>query len=114
MDVERFVACVLARGDGFVDTKVVWGLLTLDKKYSPVDINKVCFAALELSQVNLKTVHQLLTIMAIPKKGGASENSARGAHCSATALPNENAKGGKFARPMSEYKKHLNLVHSKP
>ena len=114
IDVERFVACVLARGDGFVDTKVVWGLLTLNKKYSPVDINRVCFAALELSQVNLRTVHQLLTIMAIPKKVGSSENSARGAYCSATALPNENAKGGKFARPMSEYKKHLNLVHSKP
>ena len=109
-DVERFVSCVLARGDGFVDTKIVWGLLTLDKKYSKLDINKVCLSALELSQVNLKTVHQLLTIMATPKKTQNPIVTAAAASISRAA----DQKGGRFARPMSEYKKHLNLVHSKP
>jgi transposase len=106
VNVERFVACVLARGDGFVDTKVVWGLLTLDKKYSRTDIDKACFSALELSQVNLKTVRQLLTIMATPKK---NNNATAPALVSAA-----DGKGGRFARPMSDYKKHLNLVYSKP
>ena len=101
--VASFVNIVLARGDGFVDTKVVWGLLTLNKKYDNADVDKACFSALELSQVNLKTVRQLLTIMATPKKKPIA----------AGELPLGDAIGGKFARPMSEYKKHLNLVHSK-
>jgi len=101
-NVERFVGIVLARGEGFVDTRVVWGLLTLNKKYENIDIDKACLSALELSQVNLVTVRQLLNIMSKPKQ---------------TKNQNENltaqTSGGKFARPMSEYKNYLKLVHSK-
>jgi hypothetical protein len=101
--VETFISIVLARGEGFVDTRVVWGLLTLNKRYANVDVDKACFAALELSQVNLTTVRQLLNVMAKPMKREPSSDD-----------PDANKKmGGKFARPMSEYKQHLKLVHSK-
>lgn len=101
-NAERFVDIILSRGEGFVDTKVIWGLLTLDKKYTNVDIDKACLSALELSPVNLRTVRQLLNIMAKPKeKEILKEEQARA-----------QVKGGRFARPMSEYKKHLTLVHS--
>jgi hypothetical protein len=102
LNVERFIAIILARGEGFVDTRVVWGILTLNKKYDATDVDKTCLSALELSQVNLATVRQLLNIMAKPKKvetQGEENFSAQVA-------------GGKFARPMSEYKKHLTLVHT--
>lgn len=101
-NVQRFVSIILSRGEGFVDTKVVWGLLTLNKKYSNADIDKACLSALELSQVNLRTVHQLLNIMAKPKEKEIQKDD----------LTTAQAVGGKFARPMSEYKKHLTLVHS--
>jgi hypothetical protein len=93
-NVSRFVQIILGRGEGFVDTRVVWGLLTLNKKYNNADIDKACLSALELSSVNLKTVRMLLELA--PRK----------------TLENENYKttGGKFARPMSEYKNHLRLV----
>lgn len=101
-NVERFVEIILARGDGFVDTRSVWGLLTLNKKYSAADIDKACLSALELSQVNLRTIHQLLNIMAKPKpKQNHTEE-----------IPAAQTMGGKFARPMSDYKNHLRLVHS--
>lgn len=104
VNVERFINIILARGEGFIDTRVVWGVLTLNKKYSNADLDKACLSALELSQVNLTTVRQLLTLMAKPKPkaeaGDVSENYQQ--------------KGGKFARPMSEYKQHLKLVHSQP
>jgi hypothetical protein len=58
--VARIIEIILARGEGFVDTRVVWGLLTLNKKYRNTDIDKACQSALELSQVNLATVRQLL------------------------------------------------------
>lgn len=102
-NVERFISIILARGEGFVDTRVVWGLLTLNKKYNNTDIDKACLSALELSQVNLVTVRQLLNIMAKPKEIlKPKDNPAK-----------VQAMGGKFARPMSEYKNHLKLVHSK-
>lgn len=101
-NVERFVEIILARGEGFVDTRVVWGILTLNKKYEASDVDKACLSALELSQVNLGTVRQLLNIMSKPKSaatGGEDTFSAQ-------------TMGGKFARSMSEYKQHLKLVHS--
>lgn len=59
-NVERFISIILNRGEGFVDTRVVWGILTLNKKYNDSDIDKACLSALEISQVNLRTVRQLL------------------------------------------------------
>ena len=105
INVERFISIILARGEGFVDTRVVWGLLTLNKKYKNVDIDNACLSALELSQANLGTVRQLLNIMAKPKekqKEFLKED-----------LTSAQTMGGKFVRPMSEYKDHLKLVHSK-
>lgn len=101
-NAQRFIDIILARGEGFVDTRAVWGLLTLNKKYNNTDIDKACLSALELSQVNLRTVRQLLNIMAKPKEKEIQKND----------LTTAQAVGGKFARPMSEYKKHLTLVHS--
>jgi len=103
-NVERFISLVLARGEGFVDTRVVWGLLTLNKKYQNADVDKACLSALELSQVNLKTVRQLLNIMASPKTNTDSSSTEE--------LHPAQSIGGKFARPMSDYKNHLKLIYS--
>jgi len=103
-NVERFISIVLARGEGFVDTRVVWGLLTLNKKYQNEDIDKACLSALELSQVNLATVRQLLNIMSKPKQIKTKNQEQL----------NMQTSGGKFARSMSEYKNYLKLVHTKP
>lgn len=86
-----------------MDTRVVWGILTLNKKYKNEDIDRACLSALELSQVNLTTVRQLLNIMAKPK-----EKKPLDLNDNLTARPT----GGKFARSMIEYKNHLKLVCS--
>lgn len=101
-NAERFVSCILAKGNGFVDIRAVWGLLTLDKKYRREDVDGACRSALELAQLNLRTVHQLLNCMATPKPKKQSYEDLLAAE----------PTGGKFARPMSEYKNHLRLVHS--
>ncbi len=103
-NVGKFTSIVLAKGQGFVDTRVIWGLLTLNKKYTNSDIDKACLSALELSQANLKTVRQLLNIMASPKPASKPLDEPN------TAKPT----GGKFARPMSEYTNQLRLVYSRP
>ena len=99
-NVERFINIVLARGEGFVDTRVVWGVMTLNKTYANADIDKACLSALELSQVNLQTVRQLLKIMSNPQQKEIKNEEPLAVQ----------TKGGKFARSMSEYKNYLRLV----
>ena len=99
-NAERFVSIILARGSGFVDTKVIWGLLTLNKKYSNDDIDKACLGALELEEVSLRTIRSLLNIMAKPKPQISKKDDFK----------DEQTMGGKFVRPMSEYKTHLKLI----
>ena len=100
-NVARFVQIVLAKGEGFVDSRIVWGVLTLNKKYSDLEIDNACKSAIELSSVHLKTVHSLLRIH------GKAQASTK------TKKENEEYQtpGGKFARPMSEYRAHLRLVN---
>lgn len=99
-NVERFVSIILARGAGFVDTKVIWGLLSLNKKYSNEDIDKACLSALELEEVKLRTIQSLLKIMAKPKVHEKfTEDYKEG-----------QTMGGKFVRSMNEYKTHLKLI----
>ena len=100
-DVARFISIILARGQGFVDTRVVWGILSLDKKYSKDDVNKACLISIDLSQVNLRTVRQFLNLTAKPKEKRRNHEEQQ------SSLQ---AMGGKFARPISEYKNHLRLV----
>lgn len=105
LDVARFIEIILARGEGFVDLRVVWGLLALDKKYKADLINQACREAIEMSQVNLRTVYSLLRLL---------EKSSRIAHVdqSSNEEPVEQKPiSAKFVRPMSVYKKHLHLVH---
>lgn len=99
-NAERFVSIILARGSGFVDTKVIWGLLTLNKKYSNEDIDKACLSALELEEVKLKTIRSLLNIMAKPKPQINNNDDFKG----------EQTIGGKFVRSINEYKTHLKLI----
>lgn len=94
-NVSRFIQIVLARGEGFVDTRVVWGLLTCVKEYAASDIDKACLKAIELEQVNLGLIKSFLSLC--PKRNKEEKF---------------NTTGGKFERPMSEYVTHLRLVTS--
>lgn len=97
--VSRFIEMVLARGEDFVDLRVIWGLLTLDKKYNYDSINLACKEAIELSQLNLRTVKALLRLTN-PKDQNINQQSEE----------RFQMQSGKFTRPMSVYKNHLRLV----
>jgi hypothetical protein len=93
-NVSRMIQVILARGEGFVDTRVVWGILTLNKKYPNHVIDKACESAIELGSISLRTVNAFLKMT--PQSKMENENF--------------NTIGGKFARPMSEYRAHLRVV----
>ena len=93
-NVSRMIQIILSRGEGFVDTRVVWGILTLNKKYPNAAIDKACESAVEMGSISLRTVHSFLQMT--PRKEIETENF--------------NTTGGKFTRPMSEYRAHLRVV----
>jgi hypothetical protein len=101
-NVARFVQIILARGEGFVDNRIVWGVLTLNKKYSALEVDNACKSAIELSSIHLKTVHSLLRIHGKPQ--GVAKNKKD------NEVDEYKTPGGRFARPMSEYRAHLRLV----
>ena len=62
MDVDRFILSILERGDGFIDTQTIWGVLNFDKTYEHAAINEACKVALELETVTYGAVKMLLKL----------------------------------------------------
>jgi transposase len=102
-DVERFVIALLARGEGFIDTRRVWGVLSLDKSYAPERINDACRQALELDSLSYRMVKSLLRLQPVPMEGHEGQNESD--TCRATP------QSHKFVRPMSDYEAQLELLH---
>jgi hypothetical protein len=106
----RFVRAVLQQGDGFVDTRIIWGVLALDKKYSDSAIDRACASARQIGKLSSRYVERLLRL---------DPNSSRIYRRLETpppqtppvitsAAPRTNQDTFKFARSMSVY---INRVH---
>jgi hypothetical protein len=102
--VDEMIMKLLARGQGFIDTRKIWGILSLDKEYTASQIDAACRRALELDQIGYRAVKGLLylaeaeelTRSAAPVTGGAKP-----------ATGNQSAL--KHVRPLSVYRDQLNL-----
>lgn len=99
-DVERMVQAILLSGDGFVDTRKIWGILSLEKSHTRAAVNEACKKAFELNLISYQTVRSLLKVSTKPasaeKGGGETTNRSESAD-----------ETNKFVRSMSEYKKQL-------
>lgn len=60
--VELFVTKLIGAGLGVIDFRRVWGLLSLDKKYSAAAIDDACRRCLDLGILRLRTVRQMLEL----------------------------------------------------
>lgn len=92
-NVRDWVEEVLRQGQGFVDTRKVWGVLSLDKRYKAAEIDHACGQALALKSVSYRVVVRFL-------------ENAKFAAAQGVMLPAIAARGGghKYARSMAEYK----------
>ncbi len=54
--VEQLIHRLLLQGEGFIDTRKVWGVLSLDKKYTHDDINEGCRRAISVDSYSYRTV----------------------------------------------------------
>jgi hypothetical protein len=92
--VEEIIVRLLTQGNGFIDTRKVWGILSLDKKYSADDINEACQKALSVDAISYRSILTFLQLKAAggqEKKGGFTEGINK----------------SKFVRPIEEYQKLL-------
>jgi hypothetical protein len=100
-DVERMVMILLAQGQGFIDTRKIWGVLSLDKKYSGEAINRACRDAITLGEFGFRIVQSLLRLQVKEPAAPLAERAPL------AAISSEN----KFVRSMQEYEEQLKLLH---
>ena len=80
---------ILKAGQGFIDTRKVWGILSLDKDHTPQEVDQACKYALEIDSLNYRTVKSYLNLK--PAK----------------TIDTKLADDNKFIRSMDEYQKYL-------
>ena len=91
--VKEMVESILLRGRGYVDTRSIWGILSLDKDHSKAQVNKACGYALECDQLGYQAVMRFINV--IPKEEKLIEKSS----------------GNKFVRDPEEYGVQLDLLN---
>jgi len=96
-DVDRMILALIGQGEGFIDTRKIWGILSLDKSYSAAAINEACRQALELGTLGYQIVKSILKLA--PPLISLSDSKTGDSKLRSSAVPVPN----KFVRPMSVY-----------
>jgi hypothetical protein len=96
-NAEKFIRAILSRGEGFVDTRIVWGFLSLEKTYPRERVEEAAGIALEMNTLSSRLVERLIKLTLTKSK--TTENPS--------AALKRNVGTAKFARPMSVYTEHL-------
>jgi hypothetical protein len=105
-DVDRMVLALLGQGEGFIDTRKIWGILSLDKSYTGPEINEACRQALELGVLGYRVVRSILKLSP-PTRGSTTAATTASASNGKTTAASQH----KFVRPMSAYEEQLKLLH---
>jgi len=107
--VEEMILRLLSRGQGFIDTRKVWGILSLDKRYAAGPIDAACQRALELDLLSYRVVKQFLECQEKASER-RSENRSGGGEAAGEGLvaPGRVARY-QHVRPLSVYREQLDL-----
>jgi len=100
--VEEIVVRLLKQGQGFIDTRKIWGILSLDKRYGAESINEACRRALELQSLSYRTVKHFLEV--------EEEVAALKRHSEAMPASSSVKPAPKHVRPLSVYQEQLSLL----
>ena len=98
--VDELVVTILAIGDGFVDTRKIWGILSLDKKYPPHIIDEACHLAHDHERWSYQFVKKTAEILHA-LENNKDDNSQQ---------PLPLTKTTKFTRNIEEYSRKVQLT----
>ena len=99
--VEAIILAIMKQGQGFLDTRKIWGVLSLDKSYPAEKINAACEKALTLGMLSYRAVKGLLEA-----ERDREQATAGTAGEVRKAVPAEH----RFVRSLSEYEEQLSLL----
>jgi hypothetical protein len=95
-DVEVLIVAILQQGQGFIDTRKIFGILCLDKSYEAEEINAACRQAFAVGSLSSRSVHNLLRLKRL------ATTAVREA--SGVEAPEQvKNKAHRFVRPLSVY-----------
>ncbi len=94
--VEEMIVALLKQGHGFIDTRKIWGILSLDKRYPGQALNAACQQAIALDSLSYRTVKGFLEL------GGPKQDTE------GYALA-KNTNKHKFIHPLSDYEAQMGL-----
>jgi len=92
------IQTLLLQNQGYLDLRKIWGILSLDKKYSPAAIEDACRSAIEMGNISYRIVLNLLTLKITPKS--APQQAPQALKFTA-----------KFARSIDDYKNKVSQLH---
>jgi transposase InsO family protein len=98
-EVERLVMIIIEQGHGMVDTRKVFGIMSLAKKYAKTDLNRACAKALEAQSYSYRTVLTFLRL---------TENKKAEVKAKATNVVDLTPRT--YTRDLSVYENQLRLV----
>ena len=94
----KLVATILECGQGFVDTRKVWGILSLDKNHPAHQVESACKLALEMGDLSYRRVLALVKL--VPRDAQTTAGDA-------DAHQSKKQNTNKFVRDLNEYKQLL-------
>ncbi len=97
-NVECLIQKLLLQNQGYLDLRKIWGILSLDKKYTPAAIDTACRAALEMGNISYRIVLNLLTLKSHSKT--TPEHAQQSMKFTS-----------KFARSIDDYKNKVSQLH---
>jgi len=100
--VEQMVVRLLEQGQGFIDTRKIWGILSLDKRYGAERINEACRRALEVGSLSYRTVKHFLEV--------EEEVAALKQQGDVALVPSSAKRAPKHVRSLSVYQQQLSLL----
>ena len=104
--VDEMIVRLLSRGQGFIDTRKIWGILSLDKHYRAEQIDAACRRALELDQLSYRTVKGFLELEEVAALERSTQAAAPTGQRPGASSPRP---AYKHIRPLSVYREQLSL-----
>lgn len=103
---EEMIVGLLKKGRGFVDTRKIWGILSLEKSYEASRVDAACRRALDLESLSFRTVKTILQTEEIAVYERAKEAERK----EGAPTGRQDKKAYEFVRPLSVYKEQLELL----
>ncbi len=104
-NVDEMILRLLEQGQGFIDTRKIWGILSLDKRYDAAQIDTACRRSLELDRLSYRAVKGFLELdeaQQALQRAAATAPAPQGGTTPKQPLP-------KHVRPLSVYQEQLSL-----